>query len=119
MGPQGGVGQRRRFGLVAAGMLVLAAFAGGSAQAAIYSCIDAHGNKRTSDRPIAECAGREQRVMNPDGSTRQILPPTPTADEKAEQEARERQLAAEKAAQQDAIRRDRNLMARFPTEAAH
>jgi hypothetical protein len=91
----------------------------GGAQAAIYSCIDASGRRLTADRPIAACVDREQRLLNPDGSVRRVIPPTPTADERAEQEARERRVLAERAALQDAIRRDRNLMARFPHEAAH
>lgn len=106
-----------------AARLVLAASLGcagaGPALAAIYSCVDANGKKLTSDRPIAACADRDQRVLNPDGSVKRVLPPTPTADERAEQEARERQAAVERAAQADAIRRDRNLMVRFPNEAAH
>jgi hypothetical protein len=89
------------------------------AAAPIYSCIDGHGKRLTSDRPIAECAAKEQRILNPDGSVRQIVPPTMTAEERAEHEARERQAAADRVAQQDAIRRDRNLMIRFPNEAAH
>jgi hypothetical protein len=89
------------------------------ASAAIYSCVDANGKKLTSDRPIAECSGRDQRVLNPDGSVKQVLPPTPTAEERAEQETRERQAAAERVALQDATRRDRNLMTRFPNVAAH
>lgn len=92
---------------------------GGTASAAIYSCIDSTGKRLTSDRPIAECANREQRLLNPDGSVRRVLPPTMTADERAEAEARERQLAVERAQQQDAVRRDRNLMVRFPNEASH
>ena len=99
-----------------AGLLLAGA---GTASAAIYSCIDATGKKLTSDRPIAECATREQRVLNPDGSVRRVIPPTLTADERAEQEARERQIAVERAQQQDALRRDRNLMVRFPNEASH
>lgn len=95
--------------------------AAGAAQAAapIYMCIDANGKRHTSDRPILECSTRDQKVLNPDGSVKQVLPPTLTADERAEQEARERQAAVERAQQQDAIRRDRNLMVRFPNEAAH
>lgn len=85
----------------------------------IYSCVDASGKRLTSDRPIAECNNREQRVLNPDGSVNKIVPPTPTADERAELEARERAAEAERAARLDAIRRDRNLLARFPNEAAH
>jgi hypothetical protein len=96
-------------------------FVGGIAWAApaIYSCIDANGKRLTSDRPIPECVAREQRLLNPDGSLRRIVPPTPTPEERAEQEARERQAAALRVQQQDAIRRDRNLLLRFPNEAAH
>ncbi|MEO6030887.1 MAG: DUF4124 domain-containing protein [Burkholderiaceae bacterium] len=85
----------------------------------IYTCIDANGKKLTSDRPIAACTEREQRVLNADGSVRRVVLPTPTADERAAREAREREAAAEHAAIQDAIRRDRNLRARFPDEATH
>src|SRR5438552_6030265 len=109
--------------LVAA--LALGAAAGARAQAAtggskaIYSCIDANGKRLTSDRPIPECTAREQRELNADGSTKRIVPPTLTGDERAEAEAREREAAAERAARGDALRRDRNLIARFPNEAAH
>lgn len=86
---------------------------------AIYTCTDAAGKRLTSDRPIAECSAREQRVLNADGSVRSIVPPTLTATERGEAEARERDAAAERARQQEAVRRDRNLLARYPTEAAH
>jgi len=87
--------------------------------AGIYSCVDPSGKKLTSDRPIAECANREQKLLNPDGSLRKVVPPTMTSDERAEAEAAERRANAERAAQQDAVRRDRNLVTRFPNEAAH
>jgi hypothetical protein len=90
-----------------------------SAHAAIYSCVDGSGRRLTSDRPIVECATREQRMLNADGSVRQIVPPTMTPDERAEADAKERQAAADRVAQQDAIRRDRNLLIRFPNDAAH
>jgi hypothetical protein len=91
----------------------------GGPSAQIYSCIDANGKRLTSDRPIPECTTRDQRVLNPDGSVKHVLPPTMTAEERAEKEARDRQAAAERVQQQDAIRRDRNLMVRFPHEVAH
>ena len=103
-------------------LLCLAApLAGGAwaAAAPIYSCVDASGKKLTSDRPIAECANRDQKILNADGSVRKVVPPTPTADETAEAELAARRATAERAAQQDAVRRDRNLMLRFPNEAAH
>lgn len=112
--------QRRRGGMTSQAVVAAALLcAAVGAPAAIYSCTDANGKKLTSDRPIPECIAREQQILGPDGSVRRRLPPTPTADERAEQEARERQLAAERAQQQDAVRRDRNLMVRFPNQAAH
>jgi hypothetical protein len=105
---------------IALGLLSVALCgAAGAASAAIYSCVDSQGRRLTSDRPIRECQTREQRLLNSDGSVRQIVPPTMTADEQAEAEARERAESAERAARQDAIRRDRNLISRFPNEAAH
>jgi hypothetical protein len=85
----------------------------------IYTCTDASGRRLTSDRPIPECVHREQQLLNRDGSLRAVVPPTLTPDERAEKEARDRKAAEARAAQQDAIRRDRNLMLRFPNEAAH
>ncbi|HEX7437762.1 MAG TPA: hypothetical protein VF308_13725 [Caldimonas sp.] len=85
----------------------------------IYTCTDARGKRLTSDRLIPECSDREQRELNSDGSLKRIIPPTLTADERGEAEAREREAAAARVARQDATRRDRNLMARFSNEAAH
>jgi hypothetical protein len=90
-----------------------------ASQAAIYSCVDGNGRRLTSDRPIVECATREQRLLNTDGSVRKVVPPTMTADEQAEAEVKERKAAQERAAQNDAVRRDRNLLSRFPNEEAH
>lgn len=102
-------------------LCLTASLAGGAlaAEVPIYSCTDASGKKLTSDRPIPECANREQKLHNADGSLRRIVPPTPTADERAEAEAAERRAATERAAQQEAVRRDRSLLLRFPNEAVH
>jgi len=89
------------------------------ATGAIYTCVDDKGHKLTSDRPILECNGREQRILNRDGSLRQIKPPQMTADERAEREAAERRATLARNAQNDAIRRDRNLVNRYPDEATH
>lgn len=85
----------------------------------IFTCVDANGKRYTSDRPIVECIAREQEVRNRDGSLQRILPPTLTADERAAAEARQRAEAERRAAQQENVRRDRNLMQRYPSEAAH
>ncbi len=123
--------KQREFGLVVRGLVPVAlcslvllppaheARAQKEGRSAIYTCTDANGKKLTSDRPIADCTTREQRVLNADGSVRNVLGPTLTADERADKEARDRDAAAALAAKQDAVRRDRNLIARFPDEAAH
>lgn len=103
----------------ALGGAALVAGAAGASAAQIYTCTDASGKKLTSDRPIVECNAREQRLLNTDGSVKRVMPPTLTTDERAEIESRERDAATERATRQDAIRRDRNLLARFPDEAAH
>jgi hypothetical protein len=86
---------------------------------AIYTCVDERGRRLTADRPIPDCNAREQRVLNSDGSLRDIRPPTMTPQERDAQEARERKAAQARAAQADAERRDRNLLQRYPDEAAH
>jgi len=87
--------------------------------AGIYTCTTADGRKLTSDRLIPECANREHHVLNRDGSLRATLPPLQSPEERANQELLERKRNAERATQLDAQRRDRNLMMRFPNEAAH
>ena len=114
------IGKRLRPLLLAALAIALSQAAGAAEPSArpIIQC-DLNGKKVTSDRPIPECFNKEQRELNPDGSLKRILPPTPTADELAANEEKEREAKLELAARGDAVRRDRNLMQRFPDEAAH
>lgn len=85
----------------------------------IYTCTDDRGRRLTSDRPIPECSAKEQQILNRDGSVRAVHPPTLTAEERAEKEARERRANEIRMAQAEAVRRDRNLLARYPNEDAH
>jgi hypothetical protein len=107
-----------------AGLAALAAPGSFGARAAetaktyIFQC-ELNGKKVTSDRSIPECANKEQRQLNPDGSLYRIVKPTPTPDEVEDMERKERERLAALAAQNDAVRRDRNLMQRFPNEATH
>lgn len=98
---------------------VLAPTAPAAAAKGIYTCIDPQGRRLTSDRPIPACSAREQQQLNSDGSLRRVVPPTLTAEERAEQDARDRREALARAAKADAVRRDRNLLSRYPDEAAH
>ncbi|MBA4109133.1 MAG: hypothetical protein C0487_06025 [Leptothrix sp. (in: Bacteria)] len=107
------------WGLALLGALVMWGASSALAAPAIYSCDDGKGHKLTSDRPIQECLDREQRLLNRDGSHRQTVPPRMTAEEMAVYEDQQRVKAAQEAARKDAIRRDRNLMLRFPNEPTH
>ncbi len=119
VGPTGLLGRAQKelqksvAGALACGFMAPAAWAG------IYTCIDSKGRRLTADRPIPECTAKEQQVLNQDGSVRTVVPPTMTAEERLAKENRDRAAAEARLAQVDAIRRDRNLMARYPNEAAH
>ncbi|MBC5784121.1 DUF4124 domain-containing protein [Ramlibacter sp. USB13] len=85
----------------------------------IYVCVDAKGRRLTSDRPIPECADREQKQMNPSGTLRRVVPPTPTATERAEIDAREKKAAEEQQRSAEQKRVQKLLVARYPNQAAH
>lgn len=88
-------------------------------QGGIFTCVDAKGRRLTSDRPIPECLDREQRELNPSGSTRRVVGPTLTAQELAAQEAQQRKAREEANRVFEEKRRDRALLARYPNQAAH
>jgi hypothetical protein len=100
-------------------LLLAAAPAYAAEPGGIYTCFDDKGRRLTADRPIAECSHKEQQLLNRDGSLRAVVPATLTAEERADKEARDRAAAEARAAQADALRRDRNLTARYPDEASH
>jgi hypothetical protein len=85
----------------------------------IYTCTNAAGKKLTSDRRIPECNDREQRVLNGDGSLRDVIPATMTADERSAADAKDRAAEIAIARKKDAVRADLGLANRFPNEAAH
>ncbi|HEY1091532.1 MAG TPA: hypothetical protein VGE47_10595 [Burkholderiaceae bacterium] len=84
-----------------------------------YSCTTPDGRRIVRDRPIVECSMVEQRILNADGSPRGVIPPAMSPEERAAKEAADRKAALERATQMDAVRRDRNLVTRFPNEATH
>lgn len=85
----------------------------------VYSCVDARGRKLTSDRPIAECADREQKLLNPSGTVRAKVGPTLTAQERAAQEERDKREAQGRAQQAEEKRRERALLVRYPSKETH
>ena len=85
----------------------------------IYSCVDAKGHRITSDRKIPSCNDREQKVLNPSGTVKATVGPTLTAQEKVQQEAKEKLATQERARLDEEKKRDRALLVRYPNEAVH
>lgn len=90
-----------------------------SGSTGIYSCTDARGRTITADRPIPDCIDREQRELNPSGTMRRKVEPTYTAREQAEREERERLTQLQAARLLEERRRERALLVRYPSAAAH
>jgi len=102
-------------------MIALPAFAQSQQpnRSGIYSCIDAHGRRITSDRPIPECLDREQRELGPSGTVRRIVPPSYTAEERARIDAQRRAEEDARARVNEERRRERALLIRYPNPEAH
>jgi hypothetical protein len=85
----------------------------------IFTCIDARGQRLTSDRPIVECLDREQKELKKDGTVRRTIGPSLTAQERAALEERERKLAEERQRKDVERRALKALLARYPNQAVH
>ncbi|HSI56084.1 MAG TPA: hypothetical protein VLA16_00920 [Ideonella sp.] len=90
-----------------------------AASAPIYSCVDTAGRRLSADRPIPECLSQEQRLLNRDGSQRGVAPPLLSPDERARRDKARRDAEQAQARKDEAVRRDRNLLARYPLPLAH
>ncbi len=85
----------------------------------IYTCIDAQGRKRTSDRKIPECIDREQKILNPSGTVKATIGPTLTALERSQIDAQNKIREQELARLEEEKKRDRALLVRYPSLALH
>jgi len=85
----------------------------------MYSCDDDNGVRITRDRYITECRHKEQRILNPDGSVRKVVPPTLTPDEQARRDDEARKRREEDQRRNEAIKYDRLLLIRYPDKATH
>ncbi len=85
----------------------------------VYTCVDGKGRKLTSDRPIPECMDREQKVLNASGTVKQTVGPTLTAQERVQQEKKEKMELEERTRISEERRRDKALMTRYPNKAVH
>ncbi len=100
---------------VFAGLWLASALAWGQ----IYTCTDAKGRKLTSDRPIAECADREQKELNSSGTLKRTVKPVMTADEQREFDDKEKLASEERMRVNEEKRKDRALLTRYPNRASH
>jgi hypothetical protein len=85
----------------------------------IYTCVDPSGRRLSSDRPIPECLGQEQRLLNRDGSVRAVQPPYQSSEDLERQQAAIRAQRQEQVMREEALRRDRSLLVRYPDPASH
>lgn len=85
----------------------------------IFTCVDSHGRKITSDRPIPECNDREQRELNASGTVKRQIGPTLTAKEEAAQDEKAQAARIELNRQNEERRRDKVLLSRYPNATAH
>lgn len=104
----------------AVGCLAMTVLGSAAAQGVrTYTCIDDHGRRLVSDRPIPECLDREQRVLGPSGVERTPRAPVPTLAEleRTAQEKQRRQQEQERVLEQRRL--DHALLLRYPDSAAH
>ncbi len=90
-----------------------------TAWAQIYTCVDSKGRKITSDRPIAECADRDQKELNSNATVKRTVKPVMTADEQRKADEKQKQTIEEESRQNEERRRDRALLSRYPDRASH
>ena len=89
------------------------------AWAQIYTCVDAGGKKITSDRPIPECAEREQKELNSSGTVKRTVKPVMTAEEQRLFDNKQRAENEERSRIAEEKRKDRALLTRYPNRASH
>jgi Domain of unknown function (DUF4124) len=87
--------------------------------AQIYTCVDPTGRKITSDRPIAECSSQNQNELNPSGTVKRVVKPVMTADEQRAADRAARAENEEKNRAEEERRKNRALLARYPSQASH
>ena len=87
--------------------------------AGIYTCVDAQGRNLTSDRPIAACGDREQRMIGATGAMRGTLAPNYSARELAARAEKARETELIQLRKVEDQRRERALVLRYPSPIVH
>ncbi|MBP6139548.1 MAG: DUF4124 domain-containing protein [Brachymonas sp.] len=104
---------------ITAGLLFCCQVAVGVHATEIYTCTDNNGKQVVSDRPIATCIDREQKLLSGSGVVKKIVPPSYTAQEKRAIEERKK-LAEQELLKAQAKERSIAMLAqRYPNSDAH
>jgi Domain of unknown function (DUF4124) len=99
--------------------LATALLGSAAASAQIYTCVAAKGRKLTSDRPIPECADRDQKELNSNATVKRTVVPPMTQDEQRVFDEKKKAEIEEKIRLQEEKRKDRALLTRYPNRAVH
>lgn len=87
--------------------------------AGIYTCTDAQGRRLTSDRPIALCMDREQRILGASGVERGRIGPSLSESEVAQRQEALKQAEQVRQREREQRRRDAALLVRYPHRQSH
>ncbi len=102
--------------LVASGVVVLLSALPVAAQTSLYSCTTASGKNITADLPPPECYNRPIKELRPDGSTRRVIEPPLSPEQRASRETEERRKADEDEKRRYQMRRDLALLETYGSE---
>ena len=87
-----------------------------TSQLSLYSCTTTAGKSITADLPPAECWNRPIKELRADGSTRRIIEPPLTPEQRTAREAEERRQLDEAEKRRSQMRKDVALLETYGTE---
>ena len=102
--------------LLAAGVVALLSAFPAVAQTSLYSCTTASGKNITADLPPPDCYNRPIKELRPDGSTRRVIEPPLSPEQRAARETEERRKLDEEEKRRTQMRRDLALLETYGSE---
>ena len=102
--------------LLAAGVVALLSALPAVAQTSLYSCTTASGKNITADLPPPDCYNRPIKELRPDGSTRRVIEPPLSPEQRAARETEERRKLDEDERRRTQMRRDLALLETYGSE---
>lgn len=105
---------RAAWRVVLAGLMFASAL---PASAQLYVCTTKAGKTLTGDRPPPECADRAIRELRADGSTKRIIEPPLTDEQKAQRELEHKKRLEGEVVAREQLRKDKALLEAYSSEA--